>query len=78
MEWVLFLIYDYNTMNILFQYFSLFSDKIIIHQNHLACAEYANVDVLLTVDKKFKNNANRIPAKVKVMSPTEWLLEVIS
>ncbi len=45
---------------------------------HLACAEYANVDVLLTVDKKFMNNANRIPAKVKVMSPTEWLLEVIS
>ena len=45
---------------------------------HLACAEYANVDVFLTVDKKFMNNANRIPAKVKVMSPTEWLLEVIS
>ena len=45
---------------------------------HLACAEFANVDVLLTTDKKFMNNANRIPAKVKVMNPTEWLLEVIS
>ena len=45
---------------------------------HLACAEAADVDVLLTTDKKFMNNANRIPAKVKVMNPTEWLLEVIS
>ena len=45
---------------------------------HLACAEAACVDVLLTTDKKFMNNANRIPAKVKVMNPTEWLLEVIS
>ncbi len=44
---------------------------------HLACAEYAGVDVLLTVDKKFRNNANRIPAKVKVMDPTMWLLEVL-
>lgn len=44
---------------------------------HLACGEYANVDVFLTVDKKFMNNANRIPAKVKVMHPTQWLLEVI-
>lgn len=45
---------------------------------HLACAESANVDVLLTTDRKFMNNANRIPAKVRVMNPTEWLLEVIS
>ena len=45
---------------------------------HLACAEAAGVDVLLTTDKKFMNNANRIPAIVKVMNPTEWLLEVIS
>lgn len=44
---------------------------------HLACAEFANVDVLLTVDKKFKNNANRIPAKIKVMDPNEWLMEVL-
>jgi predicted nucleic acid-binding protein len=44
---------------------------------HLACAESAGVDVLLTVDKKFKNNANRISANVAVKSPTEWLLEVI-
>ena len=45
---------------------------------HLACAEKAEVDVFLTTDRKFMNNANRIPAKVKVMNPTKWLLEVIS
>lgn len=44
---------------------------------HLACGESAQVDVFLTVDKKFMNNANRIPANVRVMNPTEWLLEVI-
>lgn len=44
---------------------------------HLACGEYANVDVLLTVDKKFKNNANRLPANIRVMEPTEWLMEVL-
>jgi predicted nucleic acid-binding protein len=44
---------------------------------HLACAEAMQADVLITVDKKFKNNANRIPAKIRVMGPTEWLMEVI-
>lgn len=44
---------------------------------HLACGEYANVDVFLTVDIKFKNNAKRLPAKIKVMEPTEWLMEVL-
>ncbi len=44
---------------------------------HLACAEYANVDVLLTVDRKFRNNANRLPARIEVTSPTEWLVEVL-
>lgn len=45
---------------------------------HLACAEAAGVDALLTTDRKFMNNANRLPAKVRVMNPTAWLLEVIS
>ncbi|ADL36065.1 hypothetical protein bpr_II126 (plasmid) [Butyrivibrio proteoclasticus B316] len=45
---------------------------------HLACAEAAKADVFLTTDKKFMNNANRIPAKIKVKNPTEWLMEVIS
>lgn len=44
---------------------------------HLACAESVNADVFLTVDKKFLNNAKRLPARIKVMSPTEWLMEVI-
>ena len=44
---------------------------------HLACCECAKLDVLLTVDRKFKNNANRLPAKIKVMEPTEWLMEVL-
>jgi len=44
---------------------------------HLACAEYADVDVLLTVDRKFRNNANRLPARIEVTSPTEWLVEVL-
>ena len=44
---------------------------------HLACAESVNADVFLTVDKKFLNNAKRLPAIIKVMSPTEWLMEVI-
>lgn len=44
---------------------------------HLACAESVDVDVFLTVDKKFLNNAKRMPAKVKVMNPTEFLMEVL-
>ena len=44
---------------------------------HLACGEYANVEVFLTVDKKLKNNAIRLPAKIKVMEHTEWLMEVL-
>lgn len=45
---------------------------------HLACAESVNADVLLTTDKKFANNANRIPAKIRVMNPITWLMEVVS
>ena len=45
---------------------------------HLASAESANVDIFLTTDRKFMNNANRMPANVRLMNPTEWLLEVIS
>ena len=44
---------------------------------HLACAEAGEVDFFLTVDKKFRNNANRLQAKVQVISPTEWLMEVL-
>ncbi len=44
---------------------------------HLACAEIAKVDALLTTDKKFMNNCSRIKTYTKVMSPNQWLLEVL-
>lgn len=44
---------------------------------HLACAEAANTDVLLTTDIKFLNNSNRIKTYTKVMNPNQWLLEVL-
>lgn len=44
---------------------------------HLACAEIAEVDYFITVDKKLRNNANRMPARVKVVDPTECLMEVL-
>ena len=44
---------------------------------HLACAEEANVDALLTTDRKFLNNCRRIETFVKVMDPSQWLLEVL-
>ena len=44
---------------------------------HLACAEVAGADVLLTTDRKFLNNCNRIKKYTKVMNPNQWLLEVL-
>lgn len=44
---------------------------------HLACAEVANANVLLTTDIKFMNNSNRIKTYTKVMNPNQWLLEVL-
>ncbi len=44
---------------------------------HLACAEYVNANVLLTTDRKFKNNCKRIDTITKVMNPNEWLWEVL-
>ncbi len=44
---------------------------------HLACAEAANADVLLTTDIKFMNNSNRIKTYTKVMNPNQYLLEVL-
>lgn len=42
---------------------------------HLACAEDAHVDVLLTTDRKFMNNCNRIDTYIKVMNPNQWIKE---
>ena len=44
---------------------------------HLACAEAAKADVLLTTDRKFMNNCNRINTYTRVLGPTQWLLEVL-
>lgn len=44
---------------------------------HLACAEAAHADVLLTTDKKFLNNCRRIETFTEVMNPNEWLMEVL-
>ena len=44
---------------------------------HLACAEEAGADVLLTTDDKFRKNASRIQTYTRVMSPNQWLLEVL-
>lgn len=44
---------------------------------HPACAESANANVLLTTDKKFLNNCQRITTYTKVMNPNEWLLDVL-
>lgn len=44
---------------------------------HLACAEAIKADALLTTDRKFMNNCNRIPIYTKVLNPNQWLLEVL-
>ena len=44
---------------------------------HLACAEAAKADVLLTTDRKFMNNCSRIKTYTKVLEPNQWLLEVL-
>ena len=45
---------------------------------HLASAESANVDVLLSVDDKFIKVAMRTDSKVRVINPTDWVKEVFS
>lgn len=46
---------------------------------HLACAEKAKADILLTTDDKFLQNVlrNSKLAKVRVDNPLNWLLEVM-
>ena len=45
---------------------------------HLACAEYARADVLLTTDKKFVRHANQSTIlQTRVANPLVWLMEVI-
>ena len=44
---------------------------------HLAFAENANADVLLTTDDKFEKACSKINLKIKVMNPLNYLLEVM-
>lgn len=44
---------------------------------HLACAEAAEADALLTTDKKFVSSGNRIKIYTKIMNPNQWLSEVL-
>jgi predicted nucleic acid-binding protein len=44
---------------------------------HLACAEYAQADVLLTTDRKFINKAKQKKLKTRVVNPLVWLMEII-
>jgi predicted nucleic acid-binding protein len=45
---------------------------------HLASAERANADVLLTTDDKFIKKAKRTNAKIETKNPLIWLLEVMN
>ena len=46
---------------------------------HVACAEHAGADVLLTVDDRFLRLANRLRdvLTVRVVNPMIWLLETL-
>ena len=44
---------------------------------HLACAEYAQADVLLTTDKKFIRQAKQLELKTNVINPLVWLMEIL-
>ena len=43
---------------------------------HIAAAESANVDVLLTTDDKMSNMASKLELKVKVQNPLQFAWEV--
>ena len=44
---------------------------------HLACAEVAKADVLVTTDERFLKNCSRIKTFTKVRNPAQWLSEVL-
>jgi hypothetical protein len=44
---------------------------------HFASAEYANVNILLTVDKDFINNSKRINSTLRVANPINWFMEAV-
>jgi predicted nucleic acid-binding protein len=44
---------------------------------HIALAEEAKADVLISTDDKMVNLANRLSLKVKVVNPINWISEVL-
>jgi predicted nucleic acid-binding protein len=45
---------------------------------HLASAEYAHADALLTTDRRFITRAGRDSPKIRIENPLIWLLEVMN
>jgi predicted nucleic acid-binding protein len=70
--------FEYN-MNILKRVKELSKATTIraLDRFHLAFAENANVDVLLTTDDKFEKACSKIHLKIKVMNPLNFLLEAM-
>ena len=44
---------------------------------HMALAESIDIDYLITTDKLFINGAIRLNSKIKVISPIEFIMEVV-
>jgi len=44
---------------------------------HFASAEYGKVNVLLTVDREFLTNAQRVDTSLMVANPVNWFMEEI-
>lgn len=44
---------------------------------HLACAEAAKADALVTTDERFLKNCSRIKTFTNVKNPAQWLSEVL-
>ena len=44
---------------------------------HLASAEYGDVDIFLTTDKKLINLSMKANLRLKVVNPAVWLMEVL-
>ena len=44
---------------------------------HVAIAESAGVNILLTTDDKFEKMANKIDLNVRVMNPLKFVLEMM-
>ena len=59
------------------EYFRTFGVK-LFDSLHMASAEYILANVLLTTDKQFINAAARSDAKIKVMNPLDFYMEVIN